>query len=551
MIGVRVGDHALAAARDALLQRLVQERVASRLGARDYTLWGPAAETEAQIRLDWVNPGAEAESIIVEVEALRAHFDAMGVDRIVLCGMGGSSLAPEVICTRYGVAIEVLDSTHPGQVKRALEADLTRTAVVVSSKSGSTIETRSHLISFEAAFRQAEIEPAARIVVVTDPDSPLEQESVAKGYRVFRANPRVGGRFSALTAFGLVPAGLAGADVRGLIAEAISAHEQVVSDSAENPALQLAAAIAVGLPGRYALVLHECENEPAGISAWIEQLLAESTGKQGKGVLPVAVSEHSPEAHNVVAPESAIVLNLEWLLEDPSGPSDLELEAFETLVFAPLGAQLLLWEYATAVLGHCMGINPFSQPDVESAKAAARELLGTPNVSEPVLGELKDSPGTEILAAENFEGSVPSDLAALQRALTTAVPQGGYLSIQAYLDHGDVELSEELLLLRDRIADQLKVPVTLGWGPRFLHSTGQLHKGGPALGVFLQIQDHASTDMEIATMGVSFGQLIAAQALGDRNVLAALGRPILALRVNGAAEVANLFSTQASDQIAT
>lgn len=551
MIGVESGDRSLAPMRDELIGRLIEARVASRLGARDATLWGPEAEAEARIRLDWVVATAEAEAIIAEVEALRAELQSRGIDRVVLCGMGGSSLAPEVICQRYAVALEVLDSTHPTQVARALHGALERTVVVVASKSGGTIETRSHLLAFEAAYRNAGLDPAAHIVIVTDPGSPLDDGSSAKGYRVFRANPNVGGRFSALTAFGLVPSGLAGANVRELVAEAAAVREQLIADIPSNPALQLTSAIICGLPERYAIVLHECENEPAGISAWIEQLVAESTGKNGQGVLPVAISEHSPEAHQTSAPASSLVINLEWLLEGGKDLSDRELEDFEVLVYAPLGAQLLLWEFATAMLGHCMGVDPFNQPDVESAKVAARKLLDAPRTSESVLGELSDMPRTSVVVADHvvralnaddaLAHAVPQNIAELQAALEASIPSGGYLAIQAYLDRSDEEVSRHLVALRDVLADRLGVPVTLGWGPRFLHSTGQLHKGGPALGVFLQLLDSPAADLPIAASEMTFGQLISAQAAGDRNVLAAHGRPVIALRMHDAHAIASLL----------
>ena len=220
-VAVTVVDERLAEEAAPLVEQLVTETVASRLAAQDPTLWGPEAEPESSIRLAWTALHETSRPLLAEIDALRAELRADGIDRVVLAGMGGSSLAPEVITSTAGVPLTVLDTTDPGQVADALSGDLAHTVLVVSSKSGSTVETDSHRRIFEKAFQDNGIDAAARIVVVTDPGSPLEKAAREAGYRkVFQADPNVGGRYSALTAFGLVPAGLAGADVAALLDEA-------------------------------------------------------------------------------------------------------------------------------------------------------------------------------------------------------------------------------------------------------------------------------------------------------------------------------------------
>ncbi|PRI12272.1 glucose-6-phosphate isomerase [Leucobacter massiliensis] len=493
------------------LRRLVEDRVASRVFAHDATLWGADAEAEARIRLGWTDAAAEAAQLVRRIEALREEFAAEGVDRIVLCGMGGSSLAPAVITRAAGAPLTMIDSTHPAAVRRVLDARLLpRTAVVVSSKSGSTIETRSHLAAFEAAFRDAGIDAAGRIVIVTDPGSPLDEESRAAGRRVFTADPNVGGRFSALTAFGLVPSGLAGVELGALLGEAQGVREALAEDSPENPGLRLAAAIAAGLPGRAVLAVAEEDGARSGLGSWIEQLVAESTGKDGRGVLPIALPREAPEF--AAPPENTLrVLVGDGIERDDDVSSDSD-RGWDLGVAGPLGAQMLCWELATAALGRLMGIDPFNQPDVESAKVAARAALGA---AEPGDGTPAVRP-------------VPAELAA---ELRDAVPAGGYLAIQAYVDP-EGETVRALRSLRDRLASALGAPVALGFGPSYLHSVGQLHKGGPAIGAFLQVVEGADRDLPIPGSDGGFAALIAAQARGDRQVLAERGRPVLLLPVD-------------------
>ncbi|BCW10739.1 MULTISPECIES: glucose-6-phosphate isomerase [Paenarthrobacter] len=505
---------------------LVEDRIATRIFAKDHTLWGPDAESEAAIRLGWVEAATVSQSLVGDILELRDALRAEGVSRIVLCGMGGSSLAPEVIAGTAGVELTVLDSTDPEQVSAALADRLAETAIVVSSKSGSTVETDSQRRVFEKAFNDAGIDAKSRIIIVTDPGSPLDKASREAGYRaVFNADPNVGGRFSALTAFGLVPCGLAGVDIQAFLDEAEEAAEILNEDSTDNIGLALGIALGGTSPLRNKIVIAEDGSGIVGFADWAEQLIAESTGKLGTGVLPVVAGPDSPEA--LGGAEDVLVVRL------VSADADIELRENEVAIAGGLASQMFVWEFATSVAGRLLGINPFDQPDVEAAKVAARGLLDAR--PEPTPAAFTDG-AVEVRGGE-WLGSADSVTDAVQ-ALLGQLGSDGYLSVQAYLDritHAPLEG------IRDELAAVSGRPVTFGWGPRFLHSTGQFHKGGPAIGVFLQITAASSTDLEIPERPFTFGQLIAAQASGDAQVLEGHGRPVLRLHLTErAAGVAQL-----------
>ncbi|GAA1949802.1 glucose-6-phosphate isomerase [Microbacterium deminutum] len=521
---------------DETLPGLVASLIASGITAGDPTLWGPDAEAEASHRLGWVDAVTTSRPLVAEIEALRTQLVAKGVTRVVLAGMGGSSLAPEVIAQTAGVPLVILDSTSPGQVLAALDGDaeaggLTRTALVVSSKSGSTVETDSAKRAFEAAFRDLGIDPLERIVVVTDPGSPLDAAARADGYRVFNADPDVGGRYSALTAFGLVPTGLAGVDLAELLDEADATLLEVAIDSADNPALVLAAAIAGGDPRRDKLGLVSDGTHIVGLPDWIEQLVAESTGKDGTGILPVVLLPVSPELES--KPED---LQIVRIVDEANEFHFREHHEGELLISGSLAGQLIVWEYATAIAGRMLGINPFDQPDVESAKVAARGLLeARPERRAPAF----EVEGVEVRVSEP-ELSASGTVAGVLDALWARIPEDGYVSIQAYVNRLDLPQLEGL---RELVAADSGRPTTFGWGPRFLHSTGQYHKGGPANGVFLQILESTDVDLEIPGRPFTFGQLIEAQAAGDATVLAdGHGRPVVTLTLTDPqVEVLSLF----------
>jgi len=497
-------------------QALVADGVPAKLTAKDATLWGSDAEHEASIRLGWLELASSSRQYVAELAELRDQFHHAGLDHVVLAGMGGSSLAPEVIAATAGVRLTVLDTTDAAQMEAALATDLQRTVLVVSSKSGGTIETDSHRRTYEQAFRDAGIDPAQRIVVVTDPGSPLEKSARDAGYRVFLADPNVGGRYSALSAFGLVPSALAGVDVVGLLDDA-QALVPSLSNDLDNPALTLGAVLGeLGNAGRDKVVLADFGSRHPGFGDWAEQLVAESTGKNGTGLLPVVVeSVEAPDFAD--APDRQLVT-----LGTP-----LHIDGIT--VSGTLGGEFLAWEYATAVAGRLLGINPFDQPNVQESKDNTNKILsdagdgplpeGNPIFVDGSIAVHTDDP--ILLGGANTVSGVLS-------ALLNAVPDRGYLAVMAYLDrHGDASAA----LIRKALARRTERPVTFGWAPRFLHSTGQYHKGGPQTGAFLQITGAVARDVAIPGRPFGFKRLQMAQALGDLRALQQRGRPAVRLHL--------------------
>jgi glucose-6-phosphate isomerase len=509
----------LRAVTEAALQAAVAEAVPSRLMKQDHTLWGPDAEAEAAIRLGWVRLHETSRELLPRLAELRERVRAAGLDHVVLAGMGGSSLAPEVITRTAGAPLTVLDTTDPGQVRGALRDRLDRTVVVVSSKSGGTVETDSHRRAYEQAFRDAGLsddEIARRFVVVTDPGSPLEAAARDAGYEVVLADPDVGGRYSALTAFGLVPSALAGVDVAELL-DAAAAEASGLSKDTGNPGLTLGAALGGNAAaGRDKLVIADAGSGIAGFGDWAEQLIAESTGKDGRGILPVVVEGTDAPGFAGAGPDA------HRLTLGGSSPGE------GTTVTGPLGAQFLVWEYATAVAGHTLRINPFDQPNVQESKDATNALLAEAGDGPLPEGEaVLEIDEVAVYGDPTLLGSV-STLDGVLAALLAVVPERGYLAVMAYLDRfGDAGAARLRPLLARRLAGR---QVTFGWGPRFLHSTGQYHKGGPQNGVFLQVTGAVAEDLQVPGRPYTFGRLQLAQALGDLRALSGRQRP--AIRVH-------------------
>ena len=498
------------------LPALLEDRIATRIFAKDHTLWGQDAEQESAVRLGWVEAASVSQPLVGDILELRDALKAEGVTRIVLCGMGGSSLAPEVIAGTAGVELTVLDSTDPEQVSAAVADRLDETAIVVSSKSGSTVETDSQRRIFEQAFTDAGIDAKSRIIIVTDPGSPLDKASREAGYRaVFNADPNVGGRFSALTAFGLVPCGLAGVDIQAFLDEAEEAAEILNEDSEDNIGLALGTALGGTTPLRNKIVIAEDGSGIVGFADWAEQLIAESTGKLGTGVLPVVAGPASPEA-TLGAPD---VLVIRLVAAD----ADVQLGENEVAIAGGLATQMMVWEFATAVAGRLLGINPFDQPDVEAAKIAARGLLD----AQPAPTPANFTDGAIEVRGGEWLGDAGTAAEAVSALLSELGPDN-YLSVQAYFDRLAYASLEGV---RDELAAVSGRPVTFGWGPRFLHSTGQFHKGGPAIGVFLQVTAASAADLAIPDRPFTFGELISAQAAGDAQVLSEHGRPVLRLHL--------------------
>jgi glucose-6-phosphate isomerase len=526
----------------AVRDQLVADGVPGRLVAKDPTLWGPAAQPLARTRLGWVDTTRRSRDLLPQLAELADELSDL--DHVVLAGMGGSSLAPEVIARTLGRPLTVLDTTDPHQLRAALADRLDRTVVVVSSKSGTTMETDSHRRAYWQAFRQAgltEAETGRRFVIVTDPGSPLASTGRELGAVVVLADPEVGGRYSALTGFGLMPAALAGVDVVELLEQADALAPSLAAET-DNPALALGAALgAAGRtdpdhPGRIRdkVALIEDGTGIVGLADWAEQLLAESTGKHGQGLLPVVLE--SPTAPGATGPDLLTVTVGGSLLPRsvPGGGVRPHVA-----VNGPLGAQFLAWEFATALAGRVLGVEPFDQPNVAEAKEHTRAVLaegrpaGAPAAVDGAVeihggeGAGAGGPGGEGAGPGGPGGPGGTAAQALAR-LVAGVPGGGYLAVMAYLDRwGDAAVAR----LRPLLARATDRPVTFGWGPRFLHSTGQYHKGGPPVGCYLQITGAVTDDLEIPGRPYTFGGLQAAQAAGDRRALAARGRPVLRLHL--------------------
>ena len=475
--------------------------VHQRIARKDPSTWGPDAAAEAAIRLNWVDLPESSMALRDEVIALAEKFAEKS--RIVLCGMGGSSLAPEVLAKTYQREILVVDSTDPNYLAHALNGDISKTIFVVSSKSGSTIETASQKALFQFKVEQAGFDATDHLVFVTDPGSPLDLEVRAAGFSVINADPHVGGRFSALSAFGVVPAVLAGIDMWSVLRDASKAKADFLGN--DEDILDVAYLFSE-IAGQYIGFADHGSAVP-GISDWIEQLIAESTGKDGKGRLPIV-------AESVMAAEVGNPFTVAF----SNAGADLN-------VVAPLGAHFIFWEWVTAIVGAALEIDPFNQPNVTEAKEQTLALLeewkSSGSTSRPILAPDATDGEVGIFGAGN---SVASSL----REIIEATQDGGYIAIMAYLDRKDDVALEEL---RSLISSASGKPTTFGWGPRFLHSTGQFHKAGQPNGTFIQITGEVDSDLDIPGRDFSFATLVAAQGLGDGKALAKRQYPLLRLHL--------------------
>jgi transaldolase/glucose-6-phosphate isomerase len=412
--------------------------------------------------------------------------------------------------------LQVLDSTEPSSVLEVAEAgDLGRTLFVVSSKSGSTLEPN---IFFDYFYGRVEKSLGARagerFIVVTDPGSPLEKEASRRRVRrIFPGDPKIGGRYSALSNFGLVPAALGGADVAELLRRAASVAELCRREGPENPGLSLGAAVgAAAIAGRDKATFFV--GHPIGrFGMWIEQLIAESTGKEGKGILPI---EGEPPGPPDVYGEDRFFVGIGRRGSrevsqaiDPLTRAGHPAATFEVEDARDLGAEMFRWEFATALAGKLLDINPFDQPNVQEAKDRTNEILGKSTVDS------QQSTGVDARAL---------------RELLDSVRAGDYFAITAYL-HETRETEAALQRIRLEVRDALKVATTVGFGPRFLHSTGQLHKGGPDTGVFLQVTANPAASVPIPGKPWGFGEVVAAQAAGDLSALRSRGRRALRIHL--------------------
>jgi len=502
---------------------------ARRMWARDHALWSAEPIPDLTNRLGWLRLPYDTD----QVPAIRsfAKEACAGTDRVVVLGMGGSSMAPEVFAKTFGSAphhpsLTVLDSTHPEAV-RAVSAriDPARTLFLVASKSGGTIETLSLFRYFWGVVSSLHDRPGDRFVALTDPGSGLEALARERGFRrIFATPPEVGGRYSALTPFGLVPASLIGMDIESLQARARVMADECGPDRpvAANPGLRMGAVMGESaLAGRDKLT-YVCSPAVAAFGAWVEQLVAESTGKNNTGIVPVAGEPVSdPESYG----QDRLFVFMALEGDQPSGWEAVQaglrrhghpMVGVTLHHLDELGAEMFRSEMAVASAGSILGINPFNQPDVQVAKDLARRAMSPEGLGGSVAETSSDSPR----------------LAGALGAWAATIEPGDYVGIHAYLpmDGPATPVLESLVpLLRDRF----RVPVTLGYGPRFLHSTGQLHKGGANSGVFLQLVDSSDLDIEVPEADFSFGELLEGQAAGDYQALTGRGRRVLRVRLTG------------------
>ncbi|MFL7840353.1 MAG: bifunctional transaldolase/phosoglucose isomerase [Candidatus Promineifilaceae bacterium] len=517
------------AAVEAGLGQLAEENLVERIWAGDYTVWKPDPK-EITNRLGWL---AIADEMLGNVERLNEFVDDVrgaGYRDVVLLGMGGSSLAPEVFSKVFGTAdgylnLTVVDSTDPGMILEAADGlDLSKSLFIVATKSGGTAETLS---MFKYFYNQVAAElglenAGEHFVAITDPGSSLIDLAQKYDFReIFLNNPNIGGRYSALSYFGLLPAALIGVDLARLLDQAriAMANGQESGADATNVAAVLGVVMGkLALKGVDKLTLITSPSL-ASFGDWVEQLIAESTGKEGKGILPV-VGEAPAAAEEYSADRLFVYLKLDG--ENTYDKAITALEKAERplvrLLLAnryELGRQFFLWELATAVAGACLGIQPFDQPNVESAKVAARKMIAAYLES----GSLPES-DTHSPTAES-----------LKTFLQEAQP-GDYVSIQAYIKPS-AAADAALDALRLAIRQLTGLPVTVGYGPRFLHSTGQLHKGDGGNGFFIQLTGSMPQDISIpdeagkTESGTTFGVLITAQALGDAAALREAGRRVI------------------------
>jgi transaldolase/glucose-6-phosphate isomerase len=510
---------------------LLDERAIERLNARDAALWSTHPETRRQIAdslgwLDVVGPMSKAWPDLVR---FRREARQEGYTHAVLLGMGGSSLI-SILWTHVfqpgpdGLTLSVLDSTHPDTVKAVHDAlPIGRTLFLVASKSGTTTEPNAYHRYFWRVVEQSGRDPRAAFVAITDPGTSLADEATRERWRhVFLNPPDIGGRYSALSLFGLVPAALMDLPGDALLARAAAMREALRAGE-DNPGLMLGSVLGGGVQaGRNKLTL-VFTPRLAAFATWLEQLLAESTGKAGTGVIPVT----EPDLGDPAVYGADRLLVRARLADDPPDDFERRYAAIPSLTLTlpdplQLGAEFLRWEAATALAGRVLGINPFDQPNVQESKDNTRDMLEQFQRA----GALPEVEGVPTLDVRS-----PA-LAPLLTGWLTGLGAHEYVAVMAYLPYGSA-VDERLTRLQTTLRNGLKVAVTLGYGPRFLHSTGQLHKGGPPIGRFLQIvgAPDASPALVVPGFGYTFNTLVAAQARGDLQALAARKRPVMAVSV--------------------
>ena len=531
------------------LKKLAAENALARIWQQDHTVWKPDPK-EIRNRLGWLFVAEEMESHLAQLEALVYAVQQSGYRRAVLLGMGGSSLAPELFARTFGnqpgyLELEVLDSTDPGAVlAQDTKDDYTHTLFIVSTKSGGTEETLSFFKYFHQQTMRSlgSANTGEHFIAITDPGSKLVDIANNMEFRsLFLNDPNIGGRYSALSYFGLVPAALAGVDLRRLLRSAMQMTSACRPGRSleENPAAWLGVILgSLAREGRDKVTLF-LSPRLASFGDWVEQLIAESTGKEGKGILPV-VGESIAPPEMYGSDRVFVSLNLAGETVDQAALHHLELAGhpvirMELADVYDLGGQFFLWELATAIAGYLLEINPFDQPNVEAAKQLARQMVAAFKSS----GTLPEEPASLQTDGISVFGSKPGNsLKGILKSFISEARPGDYIAIQAFLKP-DEDTSRALQRLRRTLQERTRLATTLGYGPRFLHSTGQLHKGDGGNGLFLQLTATGEEDVPIpddigsASSSMSFGVLKMAQALGDLQALQNAGRRAIRLHLEG------------------
>lgn len=535
------------------------EDVVSRIWRKDETLWksDEASRKIIQNSLGWLTVADEMLGVVDELTEFAASIRSGGFRHVMVCGMGGSSLCPEVLARTFGQQegfpeLLVLDSTDPDVIADfAQRIDVERCLFVVASKSGSTTEPNVFYKYWYDEVGKRRENPGENFIAITDPGSPLvETASELKFRRTFLNQPDIGGRYSALSYFGIVPAALMGLDIRTLLERA--SHGRTLADDLAMP---LGAALGeFANIGRDKLTL--IIDEPlATLGLWIEQLIAESTGKEGKGILPV--NGETLGAPEVYGNDRVFVsIATRTSSEDTQAKLNAIAGAGHPIVHLglndpyDLGLAFFLWEFATAVAGWRMGINPFDQPNVQEAKDATKELLS----SFERRGQL--DPRSEIAKDDRLmiygaDDSPERTVAEVLKAHLATIKPGDYIAFLNYIEETR-EIDEKFQQLRTQLRDATKCAVTIGYGPRFLHSTGQLHKGGADTGVFFQIIANDKQDFAVPGEPYTFSILKQAQALGDFRALAKRERRVIGVDLgNDTAAGLNHFSDLISSALLT
>ena len=541
-------DFAIQGSYPPSLQVLVDGKVASRIKGKDSSLYAFSDEAEQCAReyMGWATLASEPPCPIEEIQQFASEQLESGLTSVVLIGQGGSTQAPMTL-TKYNkpdstrVTFKTLDSVSPVRVRAILsECDLHTTLVIQSSKSGGTIEPTLVMKAVRQILAETldEDEVVKHLIAITDPDSDLEKRALEEGWlRVFSGEPTVGGRYSALSVFGLVPAALVGMDVAALIESAAEAEKVCSDDSIDNPAANLAAFLFDNCQkGRDKFSFYTPKRGRV-LGLWVEQLVAESLGKSGKGILPnievdSLVLSKDPGDRTVITYDTKTDLwddrqNFSHALEflDPAIPR----MNFKVFNVGDLAAHFVMWEYAIAMVGHLMKICPFDQPDVAAAKKEVLRILAEgPRDPEFVVKGIADVPigDVEVHVSEAVRSSMGEEtLESALRALFSSIVPGDYFSLNAFLPFTGEGRREAIEEMRHVIADRYTVPSCLEIGPRYLHSTGQLHKGGPNSGVFLILSAEEPRDIAIDDeRASSLGELAKAQAMGDFSILSSRGR---------------------------